>query len=338
MRKDGGVSDETEPTDTDNGAISDQPQSSGHDGGPTADQVEVRAPAAQPPEPPERERRVWNAVKADYGRLPRWAAAFVVLLGCSWGLLDSRFSVCDVETKSEKAEITVTQTCDQPSVSDAGVVAVALLIILLLAPDMSEIGVFGVSIKRRLEATEAKASESEAEVGRLETRLLIQSSRIESLSQNLASASAQATGNTVLIGEEFLQKISADLPRKAEAFKQGAEREPSITAEQLANVVAAPDPALATRLIRNWELLARAIDFGRYRPASRWDASTINVSEEDARRFANVFADELQIVQAARNNVAHARPITDEDLQAAVEISDRLLVILLNDTRPPGSS
>jgi hypothetical protein len=98
------------------------------------------------PKLPGRVSTVWGALAANYFRGPRWTVAFAVLLTCVFGLLAGWFEVCSVET----AGTTVTRTCNGPSITDAGAVAIAFLIVLLLAPDMSEVGVFGVSLKRRL--------------------------------------------------------------------------------------------------------------------------------------------------------------------------------------------
>jgi hypothetical protein len=273
-------------------------------------------------------RRVRNALKADYWRIPRWLLAFTVLFVCVGGLLTSSFSVCKDETVTKGADQTVTRTCNGPSVSDAGVVAIALLIVLLFAPDMSEVGVLGVSLKRRLATAEAKASESAEKAERLEDRIQVQNSRIEMLSQNLAmaTANAQAISNVYLTTSDEIRQRDSGLAQKAEAFKRGVEPEPTTTAGEL--VTEALDAELATRLIRDWEVLAASLDLPPYRPGGRPDIPRVVVSSDEANRFVNVFADELKIVRAARNNVAHARPITNDDLRAAVDISDRLLAIL----------
>ena len=43
-------------------------------------------------------------------------------------------------------------------------------------------------------------------------------------------------------------------------------------------------------------------------------------------RWVNVFQEELDVVKAARNTVAHALPIGDDDLASAVRIAARLLM------------
>ena len=209
--------------------------------------------------------------KANSYRIPRLALAFAVLVFCVYCLLASRFSVCSVETVTTKGEKTVTKTCDGPTVTDAGVVAVTLLVVLLLAPDMSEVGIFGVSLKRRLEvaeqkaqssATKAQAAEQKADVSetkadasekkadRLELQLMAQTQRVDLLSQNVATASAQG-GNVYRLSGDSLGVLDANLPNKMRLFREGAEAG-SLPTENL-TPDSEPDPALVVKLLENWE-------------------------------------------------------------------------------------
>lgn len=277
----------------------------------------------------DRKRRygspLWNNLKADYGRVPRALAAFAVLIWCIGNLLLNNFSVCKDETVIRGIEASVTYSCGGPSVTDAGVIAFGLLIILFFLPDMSEIGVFGISLKRRLAEAEAKAAESKAKAEYLENQVHIQNSRIETLSQNLVSASAQANGNAIYFGDEFVRVLIDDLPNKADAYKRGVEPDRTKFSSDFS-----PRPSedgLVTQLIRNWERIAASLNL----PPSRRrksDTPRIVVNPDEANRFINVFADELDVVRAARNSVAHAIPISSDELRAAVGISERLLEIL----------
>jgi hypothetical protein len=126
----------------------------------------------------------------------------------------------------------------------------------------------------------------------------------------LAAASAQAIGNVFLVTGNEIQQRDLALPGKADAFKRGVEPEPTTTIDELA--IERPDPLLVTKLIQNWEVIAVSLDLPPYRPGARADIPRVMVSGDEANRFANVFAEELRIVRAARNNVAHARPITND--------------------------
>lgn len=248
----------------------------------------------------------------------------------------SDFEVCKIESVTGKDGPKVTRTCDGPSVTDAGVVAVALLIVLMLVPDMSEVGVFGLSLKARLQAAEGKAAASDAKADKLETQLQMQSLRVDNLTQNLAAASAQASGNNVFIGDELLKQVSSDLPDKGREFIEGPVR---VSAR---GVGSSPTPShvrderssdrinsdLAMQLIENWETLAASLDLPPYRPGGGEVGNRIPVTAEESHRFKSVFANELQIVRAARNTVAHAAPISNTDVRKAADISQQLLDIL----------
>lgn len=280
--------------------------------------------------------RLWSFAKANSFRVPRWAIAIGVLVWCVCGLLASDFEICKIETVTGKDGPTVTKTCDGPSVTDAGVVAVALLIVLMLAPDMSEVGVFGLSLKARLQAAEGKAAASEAKADKLETQLQMQSLRVDNLTQSVAAASAQASGNNVFIGEEFLKRVSSDLPDKGRDFieglvpppTEGVAPTPTPSYTQNERSPERVNPDLALQLIDNWETIAASLDLPPYRLGGREAIARIPVTADESSRFRNVFADELQIVRAARNTVAHSAPISNDDLQKAVDISKQLLDIL----------
>lgn len=268
-----------------------------------------------------------GVLRANSYRAVRWTIAIGTLVIFVGLLLNSEFEVCKIE--SDKDGTTITKTCDGPTVSDAGVLAVALLLVLLLAPDMSEVGVLGVSLKRRLEAAERKVSDSEHKAERLESLLQMQSLRVDTLSQNIAAANAQATNNVYLVSSEEIKKIDSELPKKAEAFSRGDDPAPTVT--QSSPDEESSDPLLVTRIIENWELLYVSLDLGPSRRGGRGDSfRNIDVTAHEADRFKSLFEEELQVVRAARNNVAHAKPISNEDLRSAVDISDQLVRILRN--------
>ncbi|OBG37465.1 hypothetical protein [Mycolicibacter heraklionensis] len=281
-----------------------------------------------------------KAIRAHYFRTIRWTIAVAGLLIFVALLLNSSFEICDIRTETGNDKTTVTKTCNGPTVTDASVVAVALLFALLLAPDMSEVGVFGVSLKRRVFAAEKKASDSEAKAEKLESQLQIQNLRVDMLAQNVAAATAQATNNVFLYTSEDIKKIDSQLPKKAEAFTRGDVTEPTVadwssaedteTAEKEKS-----DARLVTRIIENWEVLAASLDLPPYRRVPRSDALRIKITANQADQFRFLFEEELQVVRAARNNVAHAKAIPIEDLRSAVDISDQLLTILTKPDQQP---
>ena len=238
--------------------------------------------------------------KANSFKVVRWTLALLVLAACVGGLLTSTFSVCNVETATTKGEETVTKkTCDGPTVTDAGVVAVALLIVLLLSPDMSEVGIFGVSLKRRLEAAETKAASSEAKVDKLESQLQVQNLRVDTLSQNLASASATGIGQLIINGDQ-IQRVDSAMAEKVKTFnwdtmeKTLTEVQPPPTTEE-----PAPDPTLVWRIIQNWETIAATLELSPKVRGGRGDGSRTKLTPDQISRFRMLFEEEIQIVRAA---------------------------------------
>lgn len=97
------------------------------------------------------------------------------------------------------------------------------------------------------------------------------------------------------------------------------------------------DAELKVLLLDLWEDLAalRAWAEEERRPAGLrpvpdwvWEGSPREGESwrEVLGRWASIFSDELETVQAARNTVAHALPIDDRNLRAAVHAAGRLLL------------
>jgi hypothetical protein len=77
-------------------------------------------------------------------------------------------------------------------------------------------------------------------------------------------------------------------------------------------------------LIRVWEELSEALFLDRQslRAAQQVLPESLLARR---RRFLNVFGDELDFVRAARNNVAHAKPLTGDEADEAITVGRRLL-------------
>jgi hypothetical protein len=256
-------------------------------------------------------------------------AAISILAAITVGFLNNDFQTCNVETVSGSAPTTTKETCNRPTVTDAGVVAVTLLIALLLAPDMSEIGVFGIALKRRLEAAEAQAVKSEAKADKLETQL--QLLRIETVAQAAASAQVSVHND---IGGFLRSEEGRELKVRDSALSQqvnstaGSDGAQTSTPRTYAQDISDDRAQSAMKLISNWEILAASLNLPPHNRWERLEVPTLGISASEAAAFEADYAPDLSLVRKARNTVAHARPITDSDLQAAVDLSNLLLQIL----------
>ncbi|WP_199422866.1 hypothetical protein [Actinotalea solisilvae] len=211
-------------------------------------------------------------------------------------------------------------------ITDASVLTFALLVVLLVSPEMGEVGVFGISLKRRVESAEREAERSAKKAEQLEVQLALHSVRLDSVAQSVASAAAQATVGPILIGDAAIRQSLSEFGEKARAFESGESRPGTDGAE----VAERPDYERIGRLIDNWERIAAALDLPPRRVLR--DGTSFSgvpqLSAEEASRFRAIFDEELQVIRAARNTVAHARPLEAEELALAVDLSDRLFELL----------
>jgi hypothetical protein len=175
---------------------------------------------------------------------------------------------------------------------------------------MNEVGMFGISLKKRVE-------DAERRVGNFENRLEVQNTRIESMVQSAASASVEANFSPVYVGDASIVQARENLPAKEEAFRKGQDADSSWKM----------DPELNSggigEIIANWETIARRLAITPYGGGARE-----SMHPDDVGSFMEFFGEEIQVVRAVRNAVAHARPVSSNELQSAIDISRELLEIM----------
>lgn len=258
------------------------------------------------------ERPLWTWI--------RRGIALTVLAFSLGGLLLDKFHTCTVESTIDK---TLT-TCVPPTITDASVVAVAVLFLALILPDFDEISAVGVSMKRRIEAVDRRTDELQSSFALLSAQV------------SQATANASVVNNlSYLPPENSLDKIAARLAAKLENVARTGSSETTVPDGELShgdgraasNRIAAevgPDGTvralLSQRLIVLWEQLQEILLLGpRYRPARD--------SRAPASRMAEEFAEEIATVRRARNSVAHAQAISSHDIKLAVDAAEKLIEI-----------
>lgn len=257
-------------------------------------------------------------------RVVRWTIAGSALLIISIAGLAGAFETCSTKTSASSQEI----QCGPPTLSDPTVLAIGLLIVLLVLPDLSEVGVLGVTLKRRIEAAEKRVDKESHRVTDLQSLSAIQQMRLESiaLNQTISGASAQAS---LVVTPDVLRELQVGITEKGEAYLR---REP-IPDTALPTIEQSDEVAVrSAKVIRLWEEIRRAtIDGAQVYPAQ------VSITEDQplhterptrVERFVRVFADELQAVRTVRNAVAHAAPVSRVDLDRAIDVAARLLSIL----------
>lgn len=250
----------------------------------------------------------------------RWVLASLLLLvglaAFQRGWIDS----CTTTVTERSGGQEVATVCAPVAINSGLVLSGVLLFLVLVWPDLAEVGAFGVTMKRRVAAAEDKAESAAIEVATLGNRIEVQALRVDNAVSSASTASASATV-PIMIGGLELNKAAQGLGGKIEAFKSGQSHVPQATREPTAE-----QNALRVELLENAEWLREAFP-SVYRSRNLPpDPRRVPDADEKGRvgRFLHVFGEELEIVRAARNAVAHAQPLSDDELEKAVDISRRL--------------
>lgn len=243
----------------------------------------------------------------------RWALILAILLFGLVGSAAGQFETCAEEATAQG----VVEVCGPLGLSDLPVVAALALVLFLAMPDLAEASIGGVfSIKKRLNRAEAQVDQQARQIDGL--RLSIDSRM---------SAAAAAENNVIIVSEHSLDQLPVTIQRKARGEPPAPEvREPARSDEYAEQAV---------RLIRNWERLAEMLLLPPYatprRPGRRdllsdgGDALSLSVEDEKIYQFSTVFSDEIQLVRAARNAVAHDRGLSPEAVIDAADAAEELI-------------
>lgn len=115
--------------------------------------------------------------------------------------------MCEEEALQSGA---IVEVCRGPTVTDVVVVASGVLVVLLLAKEFQEIGLFGFSLKNRVEQQEQRAS-------KLESALALLTLKVDAS----AAAAATATANVILVTPDQVRGLRERAPEKSEEFLEG---------------------------------------------------------------------------------------------------------------------
>jgi hypothetical protein len=148
-------------------------------------------------------------------RFLRWLIVALVVFGA--GLLPglaNRYEICREEVAQTGNE-GVVRVCAPPSIGDLPVIAGALLLVVLLAPDLSEVSIGVLKLKQRVVEQEEKQQSLEDEVARLQMTIqnteVRQEQRAETIIQPLDLA-AMIEALPALLGRMDEPKLSGVRP------------------------------------------------------------------------------------------------------------------------------
>lgn len=256
------------------------------------------------------------------GRTTRYIVLLVLLVGYSVGAI--LYQECTV-TRSVDAlsKVSTTTVCAPPTVTSAVVLVVILLAVILLWPDLTEITVLGVSLKRQVAQATARAVEAEKKVTVVEKALQVQQLRIDTAITSAATATATASSTNHI-------HIGTDRPWSHDEAVRLRRFEDDLIAASLRKDEPAPEPppadvptdSLSITLLRKYEFLAEIIGLGPKRP-NRTIVRNRSRSPQ-MQWFVDDNAAAIQSVRNLRNAIAHGQPVERRDVEAGLSVIETI--------------
>lgn len=245
------------------------------------------------------------------------AGLVVVVIGSFFGLHVCRDALATVGTKA------VVQTCGPIGVLDLAPAAV--LIALLLIPDLSQVDLFGViSLHREVQEVGRKQEHVESELIRVRTAVN------QAVSQS--QAATQETNLNVFMSPSA-EEARAEVEQKVDDYL--SQPYGFVTPSAVRRSKPPPSPNRARKeaeLIALWEDLRAylALLGGQTNRIESWRTDAPNPSGDPivtsiVAEWRTGFAEQLNLVRAARNSVAHAVPISGQDLDTALTVGRKVL-------------
>ena len=263
----------------------------------------------------------------------RWGLALaVVVAGIVGG--SGAWTVCHQETDAARSD-PVVEVCSPPDISSLQVISGMIFILLLLWPELSEIGLpGGLMLKRRVERQEDEVRAHALRQQALEDRLdALQVQQQVALAGAAAQAHSHAGNVFVLAGAP--QRALSELLEKQEQFEAIAEsegrsafaiqRESSMRSPPTERAVLEAELIRLASQIEQWAIVAE-----RYPSVGPVAAAMVGGVPLKASQLAALlewrewFDNEIRIVRAMRNAIVESDQVGDDDLKAAVEIARTL--------------
>lgn len=208
----------------------------------------------------------------------------------------------------------VVQVCEPPGITDLW--GPLLFVLFLLWPDLSEFGIAGITLKRRLEEQAKKQEKLESEIGELELTV--------------------SDEFTVPVLTPEWESVLRDLNEKLKTFAAAVQ------------VQEAPEPPPADEshvdeitlqglLLQIWGDLQPFADSRGRRAREIWDLLN-SAQKERLQDWRERFQEELRYVRATRNAVAHPpHDLTRRDIENALQIGRRLYSSIVSRLRHPSN-
>lgn len=278
----------------------------------------------------------------------RWSVAGGILLLSFVFFVSHNWVICDQKLAAVGTQ-PVVKVCHSPSLTDLPVIAILLLVVLLLLPDLSEVGFPGLfSLKRQVEQQETK-------LGNLEQELTLQTEmkQVAQQTQKVESTFNIQLADTGEALRDFERKsgIAIHYPDGNGAVKLSNTQRAELRSQLIDDANAVDelvwrgssltelDKAKAREREVYSELLKRKI---QRRPGDSYFELTRDIGESRQRlssldnqpdpekdadlvEWVEKFAPEIAIIDAARDAVIKSGPITDNKLLEAAKLAEGLL-------------
>lgn len=219
--------------------------------------------------------------------------------------------------KDDGSVVTLT-TCASPSLSSATVLLFVLLVVALLWPDISEITVLGVSLKRKVEQAQAAAETARESVDNLRQMVQFQQTQIDSVTSATATSTTHIhLGDSANVKDvqERLREQASEVLSESQSLQEPVVTRPSTELS---------DNDLKIEVLSGFETLATILGLNSVPRRERIIAA--NHRRRSVQQFfLEDHAGPIRSVKAVRNAVAHAQHVSREDLENALVVLHGLI-------------
>lgn len=257
---------------------------------------------------PKTEHAAWRVV-----RILLVGVLLLVVAVSAWrGELES----CSVE-ETQGPSAVIVETCEPVAVTDPRYVVLLLIAALVLSPEIAEVSIGSISLKRRVQQNEETQKELIRSVGALEQQVAVQAHQTTVVSvptyvsTHAPEVQAEVSGIADARRFETSDELTSDEVKVR--LLELAERLSILDTRRVA-VRDTPAPSVPHRAA------GRELHHGDQWMAevARWwpDASGLlaSVVSEQAHVFTRNFPEALDSIRAVRNAIAHAKYVEPEDL------------------------
>ncbi|WP_147441682.1 hypothetical protein [Mycetocola lacteus] len=258
---------------------------------------------------------IFNSLRSNQWRLVRYILAFIVIAFCVRGTLLGEFLVCDF-TNPGSSDASV--TCRTPVLTDSGVLAMLVLVVALIWAEISEVGLFGLSVKQKLLGVESIAKNANKRSMDSETRIAALATRVDVISSSF-SASAATSQTSIHLRAGDWGDISQGTVKESgfESYKNQMDSASS----------GKSDAELRISILKAWEDIRENILTTLPTPALTVENKDYWPDEDGMVRdyLKTKYSAQIDVIRAVRNSVAHAKDIPRDDLSAALSLANVLL-------------